>query len=86
MSRATNSRGAGSGLRILMLTQFYPPVIGGIEIHVAALAGDLVRRGHEVAVATFATDENGVGDRVANGVSDPRHPGKRATHRPALLE
>jgi len=40
-------------MRILMLSQFYPPIIGGIEQHVRNLSAELVTRGHEVAVATL---------------------------------
>jgi len=38
-------------MRILLLTQFYPPVIGGEERHVQALAHALSARGHDVCVA-----------------------------------
>jgi glycosyltransferase involved in cell wall biosynthesis len=40
-------------MRILMLTDFYPPIIGGLELHVRNLSTELVRRGHEVAVITL---------------------------------
>ncbi len=40
-------------MRILMLTQFYAPIIGGEERHVENLSRALVARGHEVAVATL---------------------------------
>ena len=40
-------------MRILMLTQFYPPIIGGEEQMVQDLSVELARRGHEVAVATL---------------------------------
>jgi glycosyltransferase involved in cell wall biosynthesis len=40
-------------MRILMLAQFYPPIIGGEERHVRNLSIDLVARGHNVAVATL---------------------------------
>jgi glycosyltransferase involved in cell wall biosynthesis len=40
-------------MRILMLAQFYPPVLGGEERHVKILSEELVRRGHSVAVATL---------------------------------
>lgn len=40
-------------MRILMLAQFYPPIIGGEEHHVRSLSTALVARGHEVAVATI---------------------------------
>jgi glycosyltransferase involved in cell wall biosynthesis len=36
-----------------MLAQFYPPVMGGLELHVRNLAHGLAARGHEVSVATL---------------------------------
>lgn len=43
-------------MRILMLTQFYPPIIGGEERHVRNLSRELVARGHVVSVATLWQD------------------------------
>jgi glycosyltransferase involved in cell wall biosynthesis len=43
-------------MRILMLAQFYPPIIGGEEQHVRNLSHALAARGHEVAVATLWHD------------------------------
>jgi glycosyltransferase involved in cell wall biosynthesis len=40
-------------MRILMLTQFFPPTIGGEERHVRDLAICLAQRGHSVSVATL---------------------------------
>lgn len=40
-------------MKILLLTQFYPPVIGGEELHVRNLGAALSRRGHKVTVATL---------------------------------
>ncbi len=40
-------------MRILMLAQFYPPVVGGEEQHVRNLSHALAARGHQVAVATL---------------------------------
>ena len=40
-------------MRILMLSQFYPPIIGGGAIHARSLSVELVSRGHEVAVVTL---------------------------------
>lgn len=40
-------------MRILMLSQFYPPIIGGGAKHVKSLSTELVSRGHEVAVVTL---------------------------------
>ncbi len=39
-------------MRILMLAQFYPPLIGGEERHVRNLSVELAARGHDVSVAT----------------------------------
>src|SRR5450759_5168807 len=40
-------------MRILMLAQFYFPIIGGIERHVHDLSIELVTRGHDVTVVTL---------------------------------
>ncbi|MDP8909468.1 MAG: glycosyltransferase family 4 protein [Chloroflexota bacterium] len=40
-------------MRVLMLAQFYPPIVGGEEHAVAVLGMELARRGHDVAVATI---------------------------------
>jgi glycosyltransferase involved in cell wall biosynthesis len=44
-------------MRILLITQFYPPIIGGEERHVRSLAHGLVARGHDVTVATLGSRE-----------------------------
>ena len=41
---------------VLLLAQFYPPVIGGEERHVRNLAVELASRGHEVHVACLDVD------------------------------
>ncbi len=41
-------------MRVLMLAQWYPPIVGGEELHVRNLSVELARRGHEVTVATLA--------------------------------
>ena len=40
-------------MRILLLAQFYPPMIGGEERHVRNLATEFARRGHDVHVGTL---------------------------------
>lgn len=40
-------------MRILTLSQFYPPIIGGGAIHARSLSIELAARGHEVAVVTL---------------------------------
>lgn len=43
-------------MRILWLTDFYAPHIGGLERHVQMVAGELASRGHDVSVATIWHD------------------------------
>lgn len=43
-------------MRILMISDFYPPIIGGLERHVQTLSHELTRRGHSIAVATLWRD------------------------------
>ena len=44
-------------MRVLMLAQWYPPIVGGEELHVRNLSIELASRGHEVTVATLAQPE-----------------------------
>ena len=61
------------GMRVLMVSQFYPPVAGGQEQHVRNLAHALVERGHRVEVVTIAADGPGRNDsrRVCPGAPHP---------------
>ena len=43
-------------MRVLMVADFYEPYVGGVEQHVRSLSHALCERGHDVAVATTATD------------------------------
>ena len=73
-------------VRVMMVTQFYPPFIGGEERHVHNLATGLAQRGHRVSVATLSgRDEpryeraggvhiyriSGTTQRLTNVYSDP---------------
>ncbi len=49
-------------MRALLLSDFYPPVLGGLELQVQALARALVARGHSISVATLTLDRPGVFD------------------------
>jgi glycosyltransferase involved in cell wall biosynthesis len=40
-------------MKILMVCDFYPPTMGGVETHVASLSRELVKRGHKVTVCTI---------------------------------
>jgi glycosyltransferase involved in cell wall biosynthesis len=44
-------------MRILMISDFYHPFIGGVEQHVRSLSTALVERGHDVAVSTLGHDD-----------------------------
>jgi len=45
-------------VRILMLSQFYPPVLGGEEQYVKSLSVELAARGHAVSVATLLQSDS----------------------------
>lgn len=75
-------------MRILMLTQSYAPIVGGVERVVEDLSSELVRRGHEVGVATLrqpGEDGEGADTGVAGDPDlDPGvaiHPLGTATYR-----
>ncbi len=77
-------------MRVLMLSELYPPHIGGSEQYVQNLSRELVARGHEVSVATVAstadgpsvTDEAGI--RVHRVASTTQRASQNATGRPYL--
>jgi glycosyltransferase involved in cell wall biosynthesis len=58
-------------VRVLMVTQFYPPILGGQEVHVRHLAHALVDSGHHVEVVTIATD--GPGGTTLDGALPVHH-------------
>ena len=55
-------------MRILLHCVYYPPEVGGLESHVAALAEGLVARGHEVRVITSRSQPGIPGHETRNGV------------------
>jgi glycosyltransferase involved in cell wall biosynthesis len=52
-------------MRILMLAQWYPPILGGEELHVANLSRALAARGHDVMVVTLR--QAGLADEELDG-------------------
>ncbi|GAA1984777.1 glycosyltransferase family 4 protein [Catenulispora subtropica] len=70
-------RTTGRGMRVLMLSWEYPPVVvGGLGRHVHALARNLARAGHQVTVATrhapgAPLEEVVEGVRVVRAPEDP---------------
>ena len=65
-------------MRIMMLPQFYPPIIGGEERFAHDLSMSMARRGHDVSVVTLwqpgNADLTGLGDpeRVQLALVDQR--------------
>ncbi|MBT3512297.1 MAG: glycosyltransferase family 4 protein [Candidatus Pacebacteria bacterium] len=45
-------------MRILQITPFYEPRLGGVETHVRALNKELIKEGHQVSVLTQRYDKN----------------------------
>lgn len=52
-------------MRVLMISDFYFPYLGGVEQHVRSLSRALVARGHDVAIATLQA--NGLAAREDDG-------------------
>jgi glycosyltransferase involved in cell wall biosynthesis len=49
-------------MRILFLSDFYPPRLGGLELQAQALAQGMVQRGHRASVATLTLGPPGVSE------------------------
>lgn len=62
-------------MKVLLVSDFVPPVAGGLEFHVAGLATALAGRGHEVHLATLTTQSEppAPGVRVHTVRSISRH-------------
>jgi glycosyltransferase involved in cell wall biosynthesis len=69
-----------ASMRILMVSEVYPPAIGGIETIGQIMAHRLAARGHQVVVVTRTPCEDGHVDRdeAAQGVRVVRRPGMLA--------
>ncbi|MDT5366345.1 MAG: glycogen synthase [Mycobacterium sp.] len=55
-------------MKVLLLAQFLPPIIGGVERHVWTLARALAARTHEVTLLGLATGEEEPGESTVDGV------------------
>jgi glycosyltransferase involved in cell wall biosynthesis len=56
-------------VRVLELTELYPPDIGGTQRHVARQAEELTRRGHEVTVLTHAVGDSEARELTPEGIT-----------------
>ena len=70
-------------MRVLLLAQFLPPILGGEERHVWTLAKALTARGHDVTLLGLATGAEGGGDHETDGVRIVRTR-SAASHLPML--
>ena len=50
--REEDTRSPGTGLRIVLLTQYYRPEVGAAQVRLQAITSELVRQGHHVEVVT----------------------------------
>ena len=48
----------GRTMRVLMVTEIYPPLSDRLEFHVQSLAVELTRRGHDIRVATLGHESD----------------------------
>jgi glycosyltransferase involved in cell wall biosynthesis len=55
-------------VRIVQVSPFYAPHAGGVESHVRAISGELVRRGHDVTVVTSRYDPDLPATETLDGV------------------
>ncbi len=59
-------------MRILVVSKFYPPVLGGVEVTVKELCEEFVRRGHEVTAVVMT--KGSAAEESLNGVRVLRFP------------
>eukprot|EP01065_Artemidia_motanka_P036572 TRINITY_DN44528_c0_g1_i1.p1 TRINITY_DN44528_c0_g1~~TRINITY_DN44528_c0_g1_i1.p1 ORF type:complete len:476 (+),score=63.65 TRINITY_DN44528_c0_g1_i1:67-1494(+) len=59
--------GSGARHRVCMVSDFFYPDFGGVEIHIYALAHCLIRRGHKVVIVTREYGGNRQGVRWISG-------------------
>ncbi|HUL39869.1 MAG TPA: glycosyltransferase family 4 protein [Methanomassiliicoccales archaeon] len=62
-------------MKILVVSKFYPPVIGGVEVTVKELCEEYVRKGQEVTAVVMTKGD--FEDRAVNGVRVLRFPSDR---------
>ncbi len=56
-------------MKVLELTELYPPDIGGTQRHVARQAEELARRGHEVTVLTHSVGDSPSREVTSEGIT-----------------
>ena len=61
-------------MKILFISRLYWPHVGGVERHVAGVAQELIKRGHEVTVLTEQYEPNLIPEEIVSGVKIIRIP------------
>jgi glycosyltransferase involved in cell wall biosynthesis len=56
-------------IKILQITAYYPPSIGGIQYYVQSLSHYLSSKGHQVDILTINTDQSKAYERTAEGMN-----------------
>ncbi|WP_305785154.1 glycosyltransferase family 4 protein [Symbioplanes lichenis] len=69
-------------MRVLLVSDMYPPFPGGLEAHVARLARHLITRGHEVAVVSVRHPTSDISPAIASPLLLDLVPGLYRAGRP----
>jgi hypothetical protein len=71
-----NTAGGAAPLRILIVSAYAPPHLGGVEVVVAQQAATLAAFGHQVTVLTSQCEAgaNGLQSAAAAATADPAEP------------
>ena len=64
----------GRNMKIVIATPYYPPHIGGVEVHVKNLARGLKKRGYEVRVVTSIGEDSEVDMKTIPSIQIPYSP------------
>jgi glycogen synthase len=64
-------------MKVLEVTQRYPPALGGVEIHVEAIARGLIERGHQVQIVTTDLARDRPFTRLSPQAATERFPVRR---------
>lgn len=64
-------------VRIALVTDWYPPAVGGVEVQVHGLARALAARGHDVRVFTSSRGGNGTDEAIVDRLACAHLPGTR---------
>jgi glycosyltransferase involved in cell wall biosynthesis len=73
-------------MKVLELSELYPPDIGGTQRHVARQAEELTRRGHEVTVVTHAVGESPSHEVTPDGITVFRTEDRWLSRLPGLYQ